>query len=445
MSLVGALRATGSRMILGSGEKYMKRILVAVAGALTLVLAGPIAPSLAAVPSITPAQVSTGFSGGSYGSYIFNSDKSLTSGPTAYSSVNCTAATGKTSANNLAGVNVPAVGTAGAATTSVKTLLSTTGKRIESKSTVASANLLGGLITAGAITSESSAEKSTSGVFSGTNRTTITGLKVLGLPVSASPAANTVIDLKVPLLGSLGKITLNGQSKTLVNGSYQVRTTALRVEILKAGLVGLKVGTDINVGVTNATLTPPQTGYLAGSGFSTKATLLSGLVGAGSTAYATVKCGGGTTAANLAGATVPGLVTVGASSTTTAGVLAPGPKVTVTNKLAGLNVLNGLIRADAIKAETSASRTQAGGKVTLTDTSSFANLLIAGLPAISASVAPNTVVQLPGLGTVTLHKVSKSSTTVTVVMVEIVLTQALGTLPTGSKIQIGYSSSSIKA
>ncbi|NKG22718.1 choice-of-anchor P family protein [Paeniglutamicibacter terrestris] len=423
----------------------MKRTVVALIGALSLIVAGSLTPSQAAVPSITPAQVSTGFVGIAYGSYIFNSDKSLTSGPTAYSGVSCTAATGQTRTNSAAAVKVPAVGNVGAVTTSVKSLLSTTGKRIDARSTVASTNLLGGLITAGAITSDSSAEKGASGAFVGTNKSIITSLKVLGLPVSASAAPNTIIDLKLPVLGSVGKITLNGQSKQLIDGNYVVSTTALRVQVLKAGIVGVKAGTDINLGVSIAKLTPPQKGYLAGTGFTTQATLLTGLIGSGPTALATVKCGGGTTAANLAGVTVSGLASVGASSTKTSGVLTPALKSSVTNNLVGLNVLNGLIRADAIKAETSASRSPEGGKVTLTDTSTFANLRIAGLPAINASVAPNTVIQVPGLGQVTLHKVSKSTTTITVTMIEIVLKQAVGTLPLGSKILIGYSSSSVRS
>ena len=422
----------------------MKRTLAALVGALTLVVAGPLVPARATDPSITPAQVNTGFSGTAYGSYIFNADKSLTSGPTANTVVSCTGSTGKTASNTLAGINVPAVGTIGAATTSVKTLLSATGKRIEGRSTLAGANLLGGLITAGTITSASSAEKNTAGIFTGTNHTSIASLKVLGVPVNVNPAPNTVIDLKLPLLGSLGKITLNGQEKRMVSGNYQVSTTALRIQILKAGLPGLKAGTDIRLGVSIANLTPPQTGYLTGAGFSTRALLLSGLIGSGPTALAHVKCAGGTSTANLAGVTIPGLASAGVTSTTTTGVLAPEPKSTVTNTLAGLNVLNGLMQVDTIKAETSATRAPAGGKVTFTDTSSFVNLRIAGMPAINASVAPNTVIQVPGLGQVTLHKVTKSSTTITVTMIEIVLNQAVGALPTGSKIQIGYSNSGIR-
>ncbi|WP_290439141.1 choice-of-anchor P family protein [Arthrobacter sp. SW1] len=423
----------------------MKRTLGALVSALTLVVAGPLASASAAVPSVTPAEVTTGFSGVAYGSYAFNSDRTLTSGPTANSSVGCTSLTGRSSSNNLAGLDIPAVGTVGAATTSVKTLLSTTGKRIEGRSTVASANLLGGLITAGAITSESFAEKSTSGEFSGTNRTTITSLKVLGLPVDVNPPANTVIDLNVPLLGSLGKVTLNGQEKRLVNGTYVVSTTALRVQILKDGLAGLKVGTDVRLGVSTVKLTPPRAGYLTGSGFTTKASLLSGLVGSGATALAPLKCDGGTASNTSAGVNLQGLVTVGASSTKTVGALVPAAEGTVTNSLAGVNVLNGLIQADAIKAETKVSRAVAGGPVTRTDASSFVNLRIAGLPAINASVAPNTVLQVPGLGQVTLHKVTKSTTSIAVTMIEIVLGQAIGTLPTGSKIQIGFSTAGVRS
>lgn len=422
----------------------MRRLLVAFVGALTLAAAGPLAAAQAADLSVTPSQVQTGFSVSAYGSYIFNADKSLLSGPTANSPIACTTATGKTTTNNVAAVNVIAVGTVGVATTSAKTLLTTTGKRAESNSTVAGVNLLGGLISAGAITSVSSADKSTTGAFSGNNQTTIANLKVLGLSIPANPAPHTVIDLKDPLLGSLGKITLNGQEKRLVDGTYQVSTTAIRVQILKAGLAGLKVGTDIRLGVSSARLTPPKSGYHTGGGFSTKASLLNGLVGSGATAYVPVNCAGGTGTANIAGAAIPGILTAGAATTNTTGVSTPTLKTSVTNTLAGLNVLGGLITVDAIKAETSASRALSGGTVTLTDTSTFSNLKMKGFAAINASVAPNTVVQMPGLGKVTLHKVVKTSSSVTVTMIEIVLSQALGSLPTGSKIEIGYSNSGVR-
>ncbi|MHA7219711.1 choice-of-anchor P family protein [Arthrobacter sp. MDT1-48-3] len=402
------------------------------------------ASAQAIVPAVTPAQVQTGFSGSAYGSYIVNNDKTLVSGPTASSSITCTSATGLTATNNVAATNVPLVGTVGAANTNIKTLLTSTGKRAEAVSTVASTNLLGGLITAGAITSKSTADKSVTGTFSGSNKTTIADLKILGLPVSVNPTPNTVIDLNVAVLGSIGKVTLNGQSKKVVNGTYQVETTALRVQILKAGLPGLNVGTDIRLGVSNARLTPPQAGFLTGTGFSTKATLLNGLAGSGATALAQVKCDGGTTTANVAGVSVPGLLTAGAATTTTTGVLTPSLKVSVTDKLAGLDVLGGLITADAIKAETSATRAPSGGTVALTDTSTFTNLKIKGLAGINATVAPNTVIQVPGLGKVTLHKVTKTSTSVSVTMIEVVLGQALGTLPTGSKIEIGYSNSGVR-
>ncbi len=418
----------------------MKRLHFALVGALTLGLVGSVTPAFAAT---TPAQVATGFSGTAYGSYIFNTDKTLTSGPTANSAISCTGATGKTSTNTAAALTVPAVGNVGAATTSVKTLLTATGKRIESKSTIDGTKLLGGLVTAGVITSESSADKGTTGAFSGTNKTTIADLKVLGVTVGANPGANTVLDLSVPLVGSVGKITLNGQEKRLVNGGYQVSTTALRVEVLKAGLAGIPVGTDIRLGVSTANHTPAQSGYFAGGGFSTKAILANGLLNSGPTALAYVRCGGGTTSANVAGVNIPGLATAGAASTTTNGVLTPQPKSTVTNTIAGLNVLNGLIQADAIKAETSATLAAGATTATVTDTSTFTNLRIKGLPAINANVAPNTVVQVAGLGQVTLHKVSKSSTAIIVTMIDVVISQPIGALPTGSRIQIGYSNSGV--
>ncbi|MEQ4567157.1 choice-of-anchor P family protein [Paenarthrobacter sp. CAP02] len=171
--------------------------------------------------------------------------------------------------------------------------------------------------------------------------------------------------------------------------------------------------------------------------------LASGLISSSPTALSYVGCSGGAGSENLAGANIPGQATVGAASTKTSGVLTPQPKSTVTNTIAGINVLNGLIQADGIKAETSATRAAGATTATLTDTSTFTNLRIAGLPAINASVAPNTVVQVAGLGQATLHKVSKSSSAIIVTMVDVVLSQPIGALPTGSRLQIGYSSTGV--
>lgn len=155
----------------------------------------------------------------------------------------------------------------------------------------------------------------------------------------------------------------------------------------------MNVGTDVRLGISAARLDPYQAGCLTGSGFSTEATLLRSLV----------RCEGGTTTADIAGTTIPGVLTMGAATTATTGIPTPTLGVTVTDQPAGLNVLGGLITADAIKSRTSAVRAPAGGTAALTDTPTFTNLKIRGLATVDSSVAPNPVVQVPGLGKVTLH------------------------------------------
>ncbi len=77
-----------------------------------------------------------------------------------------------------------------------------------------------------------------------------------------------------------------------------------------------------------------------------------------------------------------------------------------TATITGLNMLGGLITADTIEAVANVSATETTMTASPTG-STFVNLKIAGNP-ISANVSPNTVIDLPGLGSVTLKKIAES-------------------------------------
>jgi hypothetical protein len=77
-----------------------------------------------------------------------------------------------------------------------------------------------------------------------------------------------------------------------------------------------------------------------------------------------------------------------------------------TATITGLNAFNGLITASSVKAVANVSAT-AASMAASPQGSAFVNLKIGG-NAIAADVAPNTVVNLPGLGTATLKKVRRS-------------------------------------
>ena len=121
---------------------------------------------------------------------------------------------------------------------------------------------------------------------------------------------------------------------------------------------------------------------------------------------------------------------------------ASSARVKNTSRVTGLNALDGLIKADAIKAvaNTSANAT------TINSTpmgSEFVNLRIAGQP-VRADVAPNTRVNLPGLGYVLLKSVKKSGdgqsmSKITVDMLTVVVTKTNSfALPVGSRIVVAH-------
>jgi hypothetical protein len=79
--------------------------------------------------------------------------------------------------------------------------------------------------------------------------------------------------------------------------------------------------------------------------------------------------------------------------------------VTTTSKVEGLNMFKGLIKADAIKVRANATATAADIDTNASGTQ-FVGLRVAGRD-IAANVAPNTKLTLPGIGTVTVKKITR--------------------------------------
>lgn len=103
-----------------------------------------------------------------------------------------------------------------------------------------------------------------------------------------------------------------------------------------------------------------------------------------------------------------------------------------TASAASVNILNGLITADEVIANVMSSRT-ATGAASNADGSTFTNLVVAGVPVTSgdAAVAPNTKMNLPGVGYVVLNEQIPSgdgvrSTGLTVNMIHLYLQSVSG-------------------
>jgi hypothetical protein len=128
-----------------------------------------------------------------------------------------------------------------------------------------------------------------------------------------------------------------------------------------------------------------------------------------------------------------------------------------TSELENVSILNGLVTADNVTAIASSYR-NAGGAASNTEGSGFVNLVLGGVP-VTTDVAPNTRVDLPGVGYAVLNEQTRtgdgvSSSGITVNMIHVVL-QTLtgggctilgclpGTLTTTGEIIVGSASSRV--
>lgn len=347
-----------------------------------------------------------------------------------------------TNTNKVASVNLGKLGRVGADTSQSRSILNTAGRTAQSTSQIAGVNLLGGLISATTLKTVTSSTYTPAKTSYGTNSTTVAGLKIAGRTFPLGAAPNTTIALT---LGGkpLAKVVLNEQYKATVNGLVNATTTALHLTISASNTLGLPIGTNVYIGRSYAALKATPAGFATGSAYGTRTTV-AGAVKSGPTALAGVACDGGDRTASIASSAVPGLVNLGAVKSTTSSVTTPKLTSSATNQITGLGVLGSLISARAITASTTTSRSSFTAPATTTDTSKFAGLKIAGVPVITDSVRPNTTINLASLGTVTLHKVTKTALGIRVVMISITLNKTLGSLAKGTVVEIGVSETGVQ-
>jgi hypothetical protein len=237
-------------------------------------------------------------------------------------------------------------------------------------------------------------------------------------------------------------------SAALITGGRWVRWTVL--------FGGLLVGITIIVAIGATRGEAQETllkGSFRGNAYGTHANAEAGPIAAelGRTAYQPCPCNGtgGKTRSNVVDSLSVGsggdvLSSGVVRSTVFTDKTATSATVRNTSTVAGLNLLDGLITADAVKAR--ANTLADASKITSNPNgSSFVNLRIDGEPVVQ--VQPNTTIDLPGVGSVTLKKTTKTGngTSVSGIAVEMVVVQVdtandLG-LPVGAKIVVGHAKS----
>ena len=133
---------------------------------------------------------------------------------------------------------------------------------------------------------------------------------------------------------------------------------------------------------------------------------------------------------------MPNVLHVAAAKSWTTGKTVPGHgKVKVNNELAGLSVLNGLITADVVSAAVVVKKKKTN-KVTTRLGSQLLNLTVAG-NAIPVNVAPNTRLDLAGVGTLVINEQVKARWGGYVRALHLTLTTAQYGLPVGAEIEVG--------
>lgn len=410
-----------------------RRLLIATSA---LAITGCLAAVVPDLPADATTPTSIALGGGAYASTAAVGTLAQ-SGKTANLPM-CTTAATYSGHNNVAALDLGQVGRVGAATTTVAATTSGTKRTSTVTAQTAGTSLLGGLVSASAITSKSVAWKDSSGTHLA-GSSTITGLRIAGLPVTVTSKPNQVIT--VP---GVATVTLNAQGSANSYGSHAITTVGLRVVLLSGNRLHLPTGTVV-VSVANASIHDATIRQAYGTAFASEVGILARAT-SGRTAAVYLPCGGtsGSVITNhTASVQVPGVLSVGAMSSsgqstesTKSGIVA-----TTSSQAAGVKVLNGLVSIDAVTAKATATRNPST-LVTSSSGTHVVGLKING-KSVVVSTKENSKVDIAGVGTLWVNRVVRSGTQIQVFGVQLQLTKAYAGRPVGTYVSIASARSGI--
>lgn len=387
-------------------------------------------------PAALAGTAENGFAATAYGTEV-NVAGLVSSGRSALSTLGCTSQVGVEHTNSIASVSAPPLLSSGTVATSTTTQATATGVSSTATSTVQNISLLGGLVSVGALTSESTTSQNTAtGAFSvSAAGTQFANLTVLGLPILLQPAPNTGITLP-----GIGSVILNQQTSHVSKKTANLNVIAIHIDVTITTPLA-KAGTQIVVSFAHSSLGGPVAGVLSGSAYGAKASLAS-LLNVGPLFPQPLAClGTGGKVRTNAGAivAVPGVIDSGTVADTAEGTSKAGAvSGEVTSTIEGLSLLGGLVTATGVKADVTAD----GNPATFGDNSTFLDLVVAGVP-ITVNPAPNTKISLAGIGTLFLHKVIRSGNSIRVIMLQIKVTVAGNPLGLGVGLVVNVADATI--
>jgi len=315
---------------------------------------------------------------------------------------------GRSSANDTAAVNLlNGLLTATGVTTRQRTTRTLSGgTMITSEAKIAGVKLLGGAITVDAIETKATA------TLNGDEVKRTGGTKLVNLKVRDNDLPITVPKNTTVTIPGLATVVLN-EVKGQVGGDALIKSVATGIKITLLSSYGqLDKGAVIEITPTKAMieLPVPIDGVpVFGAAYSSRTRIQVGdalKLNAGPTS-AMIMPAGGTNGITLTNATaklnLPGLVTAyGLRGSAKGTVTSAETDGTLTGNVADVSLLGGAITVDAITA-TAHLELKDGGQPTITGGSQLVGLTING-KRFPISVAPNTVIEIPGLVKVIINE-----------------------------------------
>jgi hypothetical protein len=377
------------------------------------------------------------FAGDGYGSYTFAGQTAM-SGKSAFVVLGCRAAPGTVVQNSAQSSDQappdspapaptpapapsdPGTTQTGSVSTSVAAIQQSGVTKTLTTAKTNAVNMLKGRITASRAKAVSSTFRDGSGYHTSAAGSTLSDLVVDGKAFEVQPGPNTIVTLP-----DLGRAVFNEQFSTTSGSLPFMVVNMIHVYVTQPNALQIPVGTEMIVSRAYSALKTNIPGVLAGFAYGTK-------VGSSPSAQSSpsaivyMPCLGtnGGVITNQTGTVGQlGVFSVGSTLDTAQGTVGSrDASGRLTSSVQAVDLLGGLVTADAVEAV--AHTVKSGGAFAFDDQGSkILNLMVAGVP-VSSAVAPNTRIDLPGIGTLWLHRVIRTPTSLDVRMIEIDVDQA---------------------
>ena len=384
------------------------RVTPAISRLLTLAMLAGVCLATAAPPARAATVVRGSFIGSAYATFANAKagQVATTLGRSAYVVAGCQGTGGNTLTNTVDSINAGQAFRARGTRTTVRTVRGENEAIVRSTSRVAGLRSLDGLITADAVLSVAKTTATHRRISNSTIGSKFIDLQVDGTPVEANVARNTRMTLP-----GIGYVVLNRVVQREAPGRKTLQVEGLRVVITESNDYGLPVGSRITVAQARSGFDREQPeAVINGAAYATAGKFgtpeLTNQAGRSAAVYLgcreldrPVQTNSiNRTGVDDVGSTGTGTTSAEGRRTKTGGIVA-----ITTARTEGLDLLGGLLTADAVRARAQTRREAAYSSATA-DGSGFVNLQVLGIPMPDGTVAPNTRMELPGIGHVILFQ-----------------------------------------